>query len=76
MGQGVDWHQIITVLEALAVSPILGLVGAGGLYYLLKRIVRTGHLFEPPEEGRPPRLVAARPADPHLHQRQLQPRHQ
>ena len=31
LGQGVDWHQIIKVLEALAVFPILGLIGAGGL---------------------------------------------
>ncbi len=54
LGQGVDWHQIITVLEALAVSPILGLLGAGGLYLALKKVVRTGHLFELPEEGRPP----------------------
>ena len=54
VGAGVDWHQIITVLKALAISPILGLVGAGGLYFLLKKIVRTGHLFEPPEGDTPP----------------------
>ena len=54
LGQGVDWQQIITVLEALAISPILGLVGAGGLYYVLHRVVRTGHLFEPPKEGEAP----------------------
>ena len=56
LGQGVDWHQIITVLKALAISPILGLVGAGGLYALLRLVVRRGHLFEPPEEGKPPVL--------------------
>jgi inorganic phosphate transporter, PiT family len=54
LGQGVDWQQIVTVLEALAVSPILGLVGAGGLCALLRLVVREGHLFEPPEEGKPP----------------------
>jgi PiT family inorganic phosphate transporter len=54
LAQGVDWHQIVTVLEALAISPILGLVGAGGLYALLRLTFRTGHLFEPPEEGKPP----------------------
>ena len=54
LGQGVDWRQIIKVLEALAISPILGLVGAGGLYALLRLIVRRGHLFEPPKEGEPP----------------------
>jgi PiT family inorganic phosphate transporter len=54
LSQGVDWHQIVTVLEALAISPILGLVGAGGLYALLRLTIRTGHLFEPPEEGKPP----------------------
>jgi PiT family inorganic phosphate transporter len=30
LSQGVDWHQIWTVLKALAVSPILGFVLAGG----------------------------------------------
>ncbi len=54
LGHGVDWRQITQVLEALAVSPILGLVGAGGLYWVLRLLVRTGHLFEPPKEGEPP----------------------
>ena len=54
LGQGVDWRQIVIVLEALAVSPILGLVGAGGLYLILRRVVRRGHLFEPPKEGEAP----------------------
>ena len=54
LGQGVDWQQIVTVLEGLALSPLLGLAGAGGLYWALRRTVRQGHLFEPPEEGRPP----------------------
>lgn len=54
LGQGVDWHQIISVIKALAISPILGLMGAGGLYGLLRLVVRHGHLFEPPEGGEPP----------------------
>ncbi len=54
LGQGVDWQQIIKVLEALALSPLLGFILAGGLYFLLKVTVRHGHLFEPPEEGKPP----------------------
>ena len=54
LAQGVDWRQIVTVLESLAISPVLGLVGAGGLYALLRLVVRKGHLFEPPEEGKPP----------------------
>ncbi len=54
LSQGVDWQQIVTVLEALALSPILGLVGAGGLYWGLLKTVRTGHLFEPPEGDKPP----------------------
>jgi PiT family inorganic phosphate transporter len=54
LSQGVDWHQIWTVLEALAISPILGLVLAGGLYGLLRLTIGHGHLFEPPKEGEPP----------------------
>ena len=48
LGEGVDWRQILKVLEALAVSPILGFALAGGLYGLLRLVVRRGSLFEPP----------------------------
>ena len=54
VAQGVDWHQIVEVLEALAASPVLGLVLAGGLYGILRLVVRRGPLFEPPEEEHPP----------------------
>jgi PiT family inorganic phosphate transporter len=54
LSEGVDWQQIRTVLEGLAISPVLGLVLAGGLYGLLRLVVRRGHLFEPPEKDQPP----------------------
>jgi PiT family inorganic phosphate transporter len=54
LSQGVDWQQIVTVLKALAISPILGFIGAGGLYLILRLVVRRGHLLEPPEEGKAP----------------------
>lgn len=54
LSQSVDWAQIAKVLEALALSPVLGLVLAGGLYFLLRIVVRRGHLFEPPEGDQPP----------------------
>lgn len=52
--QGVDWRQIVTVLEGLAISPVLGFVIAGGLYFVLRTIVRSGHLLEPPQHGEKP----------------------
>jgi PiT family inorganic phosphate transporter len=54
LADGIDWKQITEVLEALAVSPILGLVLAGGLYFILRVVVRRGALFRPPEAGKPP----------------------
>lgn len=55
LSQGVDWKQIVKVLKALILSPLLGLVLAGGLYGLLRLLLlRRGELFEPPAEGRPP----------------------
>jgi inorganic phosphate transporter, PiT family len=54
LSQGVDWSQIWSVLRALAISPLLGLVLAGGLYGVLRLTVRHGHLLEPPEDGKPP----------------------
>jgi PiT family inorganic phosphate transporter len=52
--QGVDWKQIVTVLEGLALSPVLGFLLAGGLYGVLRLVVRRGHLFEAPKQGEPP----------------------
>ena len=52
--QGVDWKQIVTVLKGLALSPVLGLLLAGGMYGILRLVVRHGHLFEPPKEEEPP----------------------
>ncbi|MCY0389583.1 inorganic phosphate transporter [Robbsia sp. Bb-Pol-6] len=54
LASGVDWRQIKTVLEGLAISPVLGFVLAGGLYHLLRKVVGTGRMFEPPEDGQPP----------------------
>jgi inorganic phosphate transporter, PiT family len=54
VSSGVDWQQIWTVLEGLAFSPVLGFLLAGGLYGILRMVVRRGHLFEPPEGDKPP----------------------
>lgn len=54
LARGVDWAQVSTVLKGLAVSPVLGFFLAGGLYLLMRLFVRSGHLLEPPAEGRKP----------------------
>jgi PiT family inorganic phosphate transporter len=54
LGEGVDWSQVWKVLSALALSPILGLVGAGLLYRLLRLLVKDRHLYQPPEGDKPP----------------------
>jgi inorganic phosphate transporter, PiT family len=54
LSQGVDWSQIVSVLKALAVSPVLGFGIAGALYGLLRMVVKHGHLFEAPKEGEAP----------------------
>jgi PiT family inorganic phosphate transporter len=46
----------VTVLEGLALSPVLGLILAGGLYGLLRLVVQRGELFEPPKDDQPPVL--------------------
>ncbi len=54
LSQGVDWSQIWTVLRALAISPILGLIGAGALYFVIRHLVKDRALYEPPKDGKPP----------------------
>ncbi|MCP1231002.1 inorganic phosphate transporter [Acetobacter indonesiensis] len=54
LGDGVDWQQVLKVLEALAFSPLLGLLGAGLLYQVLRAVVKNAALFQPPPEGDAP----------------------
>jgi PiT family inorganic phosphate transporter len=51
--QGVHWAQLWKVLEALAVSPVLGFVLAGALYYVCRKTLHDPHLYEPVKD-RPP----------------------
>src|SRR6201992_2555514 len=53
VGDGVHWAQLWKVLEALAVSPILGFLLAGALYFLCRRSLHDKHLYEP-ATGKPP----------------------
>jgi len=43
----VHWHQVWKVLEALALSPLLGFVLAGTLYLLARRTLHDQNLYEP-----------------------------
>lgn len=54
LAAGVDWGQIVKVLEALLVSPLLGFFGAWLLYRLIRLLVHERHLYEPPDGKRPP----------------------
>ncbi len=47
VSDGVHWAQLWKVLEALAVSPILGFVLAGALYFLCRRTLQDPHLYQP-----------------------------
>src|SRR6201999_2006659 len=38
-GDGVHWGQLWSVLEALALSPVLGFILAGALYFLLRKTI-------------------------------------
>jgi PiT family inorganic phosphate transporter len=51
---GVDWHQVGSVLASLLVSPILGFVLALLLFRLMKLILYDKRLFVPPKGDQPP----------------------
>jgi PiT family inorganic phosphate transporter len=50
---GIHWHQLWTVLEGLALSPVLGFVLAGALYLMTRKTVHDPHLYEPAGETAP-----------------------
>jgi PiT family inorganic phosphate transporter len=47
VADGVHWAQLWKVLEALAVSPLLGFVLAGALYLLCRRTLHDKNLYKP-----------------------------
>jgi PiT family inorganic phosphate transporter len=47
LAEGVHWSQLWTVLEALALSPVLGFVLSAAVYFGLSRTVHDKHLYEP-----------------------------
>ena len=51
---GLDWSQVIKVLEALLISPLLGFALAGILLLLSKRLFRFPGLYEAPKGNEPP----------------------
>jgi PiT family inorganic phosphate transporter len=53
MTDGVHWHQLWTVLYALALSPILGFLLAGGLYLITRKTVHDKNLYQPATDHPP-----------------------
>ncbi len=50
----VDWEQVIKVLRALIVSPIIGFVLAALVYFLFKLLAKNPALYKAPEGTEPP----------------------
>jgi inorganic phosphate transporter, PiT family len=53
LSDGVHWGQLWRVLEALAISPVLGFVLAGALYFMCRKTLHDAHLYEPGAEKPP-----------------------
>jgi PiT family inorganic phosphate transporter len=49
----VHWGPLLKVIEALALSPILGFALAGGLYFLCRRFLHDRHFYEPVKDKPP-----------------------
>jgi inorganic phosphate transporter, PiT family len=53
---GLDWQQVIKVLKALLISPLLGFALAGLLILISKRLLDFPALYEAPKNNQPPPL--------------------
>jgi PiT family inorganic phosphate transporter len=53
VADGVHWAQLWKVLESLALSPVLGFVLAGALYFLCRKFLHDKHLYEPVKDKPP-----------------------
>jgi PiT family inorganic phosphate transporter len=53
LSDGVHWGQLWRVLEALAISPVLGFVLAGALYFICRKTLHDPNLYQPVTEKPP-----------------------
>jgi PiT family inorganic phosphate transporter len=53
LADGVHWPQLWKVLEALALSPVLGFVLAGLLYFICRRTLHDENLYKPVDDKPP-----------------------
>jgi PiT family inorganic phosphate transporter len=53
LADGVHWPQLWKVLEALALSPILGFIFAGLLYFICRKTLHDENLYKP-VDNKPP----------------------
>ncbi len=51
---GLDWSQVVKVLEALLISPLIGFALAGILILFSKRLLKYSSLYEAPKGNQPP----------------------
>jgi PiT family inorganic phosphate transporter len=51
--EGVHWAQLWKVLEALALSPLLGFALAGALYFTCRKTLHDEHLYRPVTDKAP-----------------------
>ena len=54
LGEGVNWTKVADVGKALLLSPLIGFVMAALVLLLMKALVRSKALFEPPVGDEPP----------------------
>ena len=71
---GVDWGKATEIGEALLLSPIVGFVLSALLLLLMKYLDQAPGALHSAQGQRPAAAVDPRPADPHLHRRQLRAR--
>jgi PiT family inorganic phosphate transporter len=51
---GVDWEQVEKVFKALLISPVVGFVLAGLIFFVFKQVARDPRLYKAPEGTAPP----------------------
>ena len=51
---GVEWPQVTKVFSTLALSPVIGFIGAALLFFLFKLVAKDPRLYKAPEGPEPP----------------------